>query len=209
MNYHIAENGTEFGPLSEDEIREQLAMGKIRSSAYVWKEGMAGWQPIGQEFPGIVRPPLPAPAVAAMLPVTAPAVDHFPRVATGERKYPKWPWIGFLLSCLLWGISAAAVGSIEQEALPLINEQTRMDTGEYVAGVGVEAFLRGALGDPFGKAGEEYRKANAIGDRLQQLSQDYQSAASAKSLFGWLVKISVVLWIWQHRKFKRYPGVAP
>ncbi|WP_348223571.1 hypothetical protein [Luteolibacter sp.] len=114
-----------------------------------------------------------------------------------------WRWVACGISGVIWLFYVGTVSNIEQEALPLINEQARMESGEYVAGVGIEAFVRGALGDPFGKASEEYAKSNSMVDRLQQLSAEYRSATAIRRLFGCLTLFFGGFAIWRHTLFRR------
>ena len=198
MHYHVTDNGIESGPFTADEIRQRMASGQVRFTALVLAAGMGDWRPVGEVIEGSARPPLPA-----SLPPPIPPVSHLSVMTSGtSRRYPKWPDIAFGIALLFWiGFTGHAV-SLEAQAQPLLDEGVRMESGEYLVGVGIEAFVRGALGDPFGKAGEEYEKGNAINERLKKLAADYQDAVAAKSLCGWLAIIFGVLWIWQHRSFK-------
>lgn len=78
-----------------------------------------------------------------------------------------------------------------------------MGTLDYGMASGLEAFFRGALGDPFGKANEEYNKAVYIEDRLAMLIEDYETASSTASFLFFLMAVSVGLWIWQHSIYKK------
>jgi hypothetical protein len=42
--YYIGENGAQVGPLSEDELAERIADGRVTGRTLVWMEGMAEWQ---------------------------------------------------------------------------------------------------------------------------------------------------------------------
>ena len=43
--WHVVVGGDQQGPLAPRQIGELLAEGRIDWEAYVWKEGMDGWQP--------------------------------------------------------------------------------------------------------------------------------------------------------------------
>ena len=48
MHWYYSKNGTQLGPVEEDELLAKLASGEISAADMVWKEGMAGWQPAAQ-----------------------------------------------------------------------------------------------------------------------------------------------------------------
>src|SRR5690606_36461289 len=67
-SYHIAINGQQSGPFTVAQLKEFAASGQFTREHYVWKPGMAAWEPaatamgfedIFQEVP----PPPPAPTV--------------------------------------------------------------------------------------------------------------------------------------------------
>ena len=43
--WHVVVGGEQQGPFAPRQIGELLAEGKIDWEAYVWREGMEGWQP--------------------------------------------------------------------------------------------------------------------------------------------------------------------
>ena len=43
--WHVVVGGDQQGPLAPRQLGEMLAEGKIDWEAYVWREGMDGWQP--------------------------------------------------------------------------------------------------------------------------------------------------------------------
>ncbi len=120
-----------------------------------------------------------------------------------RKSYPKWPWICFAVFCFLWLCSIGWLSTIDKEAQPLLNEYRRMSSTEYQLQVGLEAFFRGAMGDPFGKASEESYKANAITRRLSELYTEYENARTNRNLFGMLTLISAVLWFWNHNQYAK------
>lgn len=118
-------------------------------------------------------------------------------------KYPKWPWISFAICCFLWLSFSGWQAEIEDEARPILNELQRMGSFDYQLGSGIESFLRGYMGDPFGKASEEYYKASILEDQLSQLAADYESASGGASLFLILTLVFAGLWIWKHKQYKK------
>ncbi len=52
MNWYYAREGRQVGPLSEDDLKTQVAAGVIRADTLVWHEGMGGWQAYGSVASG-------------------------------------------------------------------------------------------------------------------------------------------------------------
>jgi len=67
MQWHYAaDNGQQFGPISDAELETLLRDGKINQSTLVWHAGQADWQPLATARP---TPP-PPPPLATSLPGT-------------------------------------------------------------------------------------------------------------------------------------------
>jgi hypothetical protein len=47
MQWYYSKNGTQLGPITENEILAKRASGEISSIDLVWKKGMADWRPAG------------------------------------------------------------------------------------------------------------------------------------------------------------------
>lgn len=74
MSYHVAQNGTQLGVLSEQDIVNRLASGQLSNEDLFWTDGMADWQPLGSKFRAPSAFPPPSPAVPASInPYAAPA----------------------------------------------------------------------------------------------------------------------------------------
>lgn len=72
-NWFVAVGDKQQGPYSEDEFRELIARGHVRSDTYVWADGMPAWQFAG-DVPGLlsrgdVSPAPPLPSSYAPAPV--------------------------------------------------------------------------------------------------------------------------------------------
>ena len=58
-------NGTQQGPVEDDEMRAMLASRMIQPSTLIWREGMESWQPLGRhpewmsQIASPVGPPIP------------------------------------------------------------------------------------------------------------------------------------------------------
>lgn len=62
MNWFYAENGQQKGPVSETDLNALAEMGALQAQTMLWREGMPGWQPLGQ-----VRPDLALVSGAPMI----------------------------------------------------------------------------------------------------------------------------------------------
>ncbi len=56
MQYHVAQNGTKFGPFDKAEVYRRLVAGELRPTDLGWHEGLADWEPLSKLIP----PPQPA-----------------------------------------------------------------------------------------------------------------------------------------------------
>jgi len=61
--WYAAVSGKQQGPFTEDELRGKVASGEIGRDAHVFKEGLSGWVPVGEqaEFSGSLAAPAPPP----------------------------------------------------------------------------------------------------------------------------------------------------
>src|SRR5688572_21693837 len=78
MNWFYALGGQQQGPVDDDQLDSLLAAGTLTAETLVWREGMAGWQPLRVARPGSVSapagglPPVIAQAPSMAAPVPAP-----------------------------------------------------------------------------------------------------------------------------------------
>ena len=63
MKWHYSHDGTQQGPVTEDEIKGMISAGSVKPSDLVWCDGMAGWEPVSSVAE--LMPQAPAEAVAA------------------------------------------------------------------------------------------------------------------------------------------------
>lgn len=68
----IGQNGKQYGPYSEAQIRQWLREGKFAADAVAWREGMADWVPLATLFPPQAAPPAPPPPPAPPAPPPSP-----------------------------------------------------------------------------------------------------------------------------------------
>jgi len=60
-SWFYAANGQQQGPFPEEQLRDLIARGTVRSDTLVWSDGMADWQKAG-EIPGLMSMPPGAPS---------------------------------------------------------------------------------------------------------------------------------------------------
>ncbi len=48
MSWYYSKNGTQLGPISQEELLAKVRSGEVTPSDLVWKEGMPDWKPSGQ-----------------------------------------------------------------------------------------------------------------------------------------------------------------
>ncbi|MRI83524.1 MAG: antifreeze protein [Nitratiruptor sp.] len=61
-SFYIAKDGKPVGPLSKEELKEQIRSGQVTRETLVWKEGMEQWEKAAQVVPELFQklpPPLP------------------------------------------------------------------------------------------------------------------------------------------------------
>lgn len=83
MDWYYARNGQQYGPLSEEQLKQMIAAGQVLSTDLVWKAGMPGWVPAPQVFPPAVPaggpPPPPPPPGFAPQPQLQPIAPGAPQ----------------------------------------------------------------------------------------------------------------------------------
>ncbi len=48
MQWYYSESGRQSGPIPEDELRNKIASGAVKSEDLVWHDGMTDWQPVSR-----------------------------------------------------------------------------------------------------------------------------------------------------------------
>ena len=65
IQWYIAREGKQHGPLSDIEMRTFVAHSYLRQGDLIWRPGMPEWQPAPMVFPAVFQPGAAAPAPAA------------------------------------------------------------------------------------------------------------------------------------------------
>ena len=60
LQIYVSHNGQQSGPFTLDQLKERAKSGEVTPDAWVWHEGMSGWEALNVKFPEAV----PAPAAA-------------------------------------------------------------------------------------------------------------------------------------------------
>ncbi len=88
VEWYIARDGQQYGPLSDVEMRKFVELGHLRPADLVWRQGFPDWRPAPAVFPTPAPIPPPAPPRPEPRPASRPA--HHPaaaRAASPQRGY--------------------------------------------------------------------------------------------------------------------------
>ncbi len=75
MTWYYAENNTQIGPVSDDELRTLVASGRVRGESLLWKAGLPAWAPLAQAAPEFLS------AAGALAPAERPFGELMPETA--------------------------------------------------------------------------------------------------------------------------------
>lgn len=97
-SYYIAQNGSQTGPFTPEEVKKQVAAGEATSSAMVWSEGMPDWQPLESVFPrGAPTSPPPLPSTPPPLP------PNLPQSKSRTKSGCIWGIVAVVVAVILFG----------------------------------------------------------------------------------------------------------
>ena len=87
--WYVARDGQQFGPISEQELRDRYLVGQVAPDDVVWREGFAEWRPAASILGippqrGTIPPPPPPPSPNKS--VTAPNLTEVPGETSGSPK---------------------------------------------------------------------------------------------------------------------------
>ncbi len=85
IQWYIAREGKQHGPLSDVEMRTFVAQGHLKPTDLIWRPGFADWRPAPTVFPFQPPEPAPPPPRAAVTRATAPA--RAPSASPVERSF--------------------------------------------------------------------------------------------------------------------------
>ena len=87
-DWYYAVNNEQKGPVSESEIKAQLATGKLPPDSLVWKDGMDNWTPATQVAAFSFREPPVPPAFAKLSPTPTAVATAAPGINNPESTTP-------------------------------------------------------------------------------------------------------------------------
>ncbi|QTN31926.1 CD225/dispanin family protein [Akkermansiaceae bacterium] len=108
MSWYYSKNGTQLGPLTDEELKAKASSGEVLATDLVWKEGMADWKAYGQVpelHPGGISPQVPALGQMGSVPMQQPAA--YP--AGYAPQIPNYLWqsiVATVLCCMPFGVVA-------------------------------------------------------------------------------------------------------
>ena len=123
---------------------------------------------------------------------SAPVTSSLPPWLTVRLRQPRY--IVLILCTLIWLYQTSHMSTLNEQAAPYIAELQRMNSGGYLTGLGIESFVRGALGDPFGAAHEESDKEASLRSQVAPIAAAYDSASGWRTFAGW-VGFFTLCWI--------------
>ena len=110
MSWYYSKNGTQLGPVTEEELAAKGRSGEVSPADLIWKEGMGDWLPFGQvpEFQGVAGATGAPPVMVGggSVPVQQPPMGH--QVPSGPP-IPNYLWqsiVATLLCCMPFGVVA-------------------------------------------------------------------------------------------------------
>ncbi len=125
--WYIGIGGEQKGPFPEDEIEAMIARRELTARNYVWKEGMASWDPVGEveafaealkEVPPPPAAPIPGAELAKSFWSDLVAIVRDPDeglIAVASRKP-----LCFAIAWIVLGVITFALLSLHQPAVPFI-----------------------------------------------------------------------------------------
>ena len=108
MQIYVHRNGQQLGPLTEADVRAQLAAGTLSPQDHVWWQGQATWIQL-QQSPFAPLPPLPGLGPAATLPSPfpgAPPVSFTVPHSAQSSDFATWSMVCGIF-CVFCGLLAA------------------------------------------------------------------------------------------------------
>jgi hypothetical protein len=59
IEWYLARDGQQYGPLSEAELAKFIELGHLRPDDLLWRDGFADWRPAAHVFPSKATPGKP------------------------------------------------------------------------------------------------------------------------------------------------------
>lgn len=121
MEFHIARDGQQSGPFSQEEVRRKLSAGELQPTDRGWQEGMAEWMPLST-FPMLVATAPPMLTTSGGVTMYQPATTCGMAVASLVMGIVSFTLFPFLPSILAVVFGHAARSSIRQSQGRLVGD---------------------------------------------------------------------------------------
>lgn len=145
MQYHVAQNGIQSGPISESEVLAKLQSGALSATDLCWADGMTDWQPIGAKFSTPTA--FPAPAAVEINPYAPPVANLIrPGNRIDELGYHPgfwWRFLAYFVDNIIMQVVATIVGLVIGYAASGMSEG--MAEGADGEGAGVAILLAAVI----------------------------------------------------------------
>ena len=116
MQWYYSKNGSQIGPIDQNELLTKISSGEMLQSDLVWREGMADWLPVSKVNELIMttqsRPAIPSVANVGngmRTPYAPPATQMQVPAPQGGAEIPNYLWqsiVVTILCCWPFGIPA-------------------------------------------------------------------------------------------------------
>jgi hypothetical protein len=87
IQWYIARDGKQHGPLSDVEMRTFVSQGHLKPTDLIWRPGYSDWRPAPAVFPFQAPEPVSAPRGAATRPAPSGPARSAPQPAADERSF--------------------------------------------------------------------------------------------------------------------------
>ncbi|MEY2599876.1 MAG: hypothetical protein RLZZ142_2135 [Verrucomicrobiota bacterium] len=174
MDWYYAENGAQVGPVSELEIRDFVAQGRLNGTTLVWNQTLSGWEPLAVALPEVQTLAGEGRRVGGVVVADADKDRMVQRLREGaeeglgtEVRYGGF-WLRLMAKILdgviqqipmyfinkgiasAWGLNPSAVASLEQGSEVFMVIGVQMSVG-LVLGCLYSALLNARFGATLGK----------------------------------------------------------
>ncbi len=76
MDWFYAENNQQAGPVSDEQLRSLVQVGRAGPATLVWRAGQDGWKPLGEAAPSLLAAGEPSGLAMAPAPAAAPSPEE-------------------------------------------------------------------------------------------------------------------------------------
>ena len=223
VNWHYELDGQPTGPVTEHEIKGQVAAAKITASTRVWTKGMTGWVTAGEtSLRGLFSPASSQTAATDQIKTAARNLYTEGKKVTDDVVGKSTPFIKahviprlktpryiiFLISGLTYFYQSWKISDLKDQAAPIIAKlNERHSTNHYIQEC-LDGAAHALVGDPitpFKHLADLLFGDDPLNRQLASYLQQIHAAAQWANLAGWIAFLSLV-WIgfkhWRSKKTK-------